>query len=324
MARILPRLLGVLALMSIMMAVVLCDDPLPVIPSYKEYQVDLELLKNDNSQCTTYTFPGVSYCNFVYNQFINVDMPPLEPSTKQGADGVQVFVTPKIPVTDIPSYKYLTPKHIDHHGNETESISSSDPGYEEIITYDNTVEPAVKLSQLKFNYYKNFTNPQRFEISILVMGVIKYVTNTTVSGKEGDARVDINTLTFPIVSNYSIPYLNESGVVATLHFPYPGLRGANISVASPTNYNVHHIDKTLTYVFSQSPEELEKEPMSALNVRFLAQYPPCDIMETPTIAMWATTGTLTILTLLVVISKGLFQFFQTKSRRDGYNPQTDY
>lgn len=242
-----------------------------------------------------------------------------------GADGVQSFITPKFPVSSIPSYKYLTPMHINfHNASLKEEILNNDPGYEEIITYDNTVDPPVKLSQLKFNYYKNYTNPQRFEISIQVMGLVKLVTNTTI--KPTDVNVtDVNTIDFPLITNYTAPYLNESGFFATLHFPYVGFRSSKIYVSSPAKYNIHALNQTLVYTFSQSAEELlQNGVLAPLSVRFKATYPPCDIMLTPTITMWATTGTIAVLTILVVTVKGLFQFFQTKSRSSGYNPQTDY
>lgn len=192
----------------------------------------------------------------------------------------------------------------------------------EIITYDNSVYPPVKLSQLKFNYYRNYTNPQRFEISIQVMGMIKYLTNSTV--RDSGNRTEINTLEFPLVTNYTVPFVNESGVVASVHFPYQGLKSSGINIVSPSKYNIFAINGTLIYHFSQSAEEIVTEgAMSPFSVRFLSQYPKCDVMLTPTIAMWATTGTISVLTLLVVSVKGVIQIFQTKSRRDGYNPQSD-
>ncbi|KAG2377671.1 hypothetical protein C9374_009187 [Naegleria lovaniensis] len=314
---------AVILMMMISIVLVSADDDNNIlnIPPYKEYHVDLEFLQQSQSSCTTYVFPGVAYCNFIFNQYITVDMPPMNPSDKQGSDGVQVFMTPKLPVSSIPSYKYLAPKHMNYHnGTQVENIFDVEP---EIITYDNSVNPPVKLSQLKFNYYKNFTNPQRFEISIQVMGMIKYLTNSTV--RDSGNRTEINTLEFPLINNYTVPFINESGVVASIHFPYQGLKSSGINVVSPSKYKIHAINGTLIYLIEQSAEEILKDGvMSPFSVRFLSQYPQCDVMLTPTIAMWATTGTISVLTLLVVSIKGVIQIFQTKSRRDGYNPQTDY
>ncbi|KAL9653651.1 hypothetical protein ABK040_009128 [Willaertia magna] len=312
------------------------DNDLKISP-YKDYHVDIELLTTEESGCTTYVFPGVSLCNFKYTQTIFVDMPPMKHSDKEGADGVNTFITPKIPVTGV-TYKYSKSVHLNYHeSNETEAIQTSDPGYEEIITYDNTKNPPEMLTQLKFNYYKNYTNPQVFSITMLIEGRIKTINNGSLYQSNNVDKInyevdedinvnatDINTIDWYFVSNYTAyEYLQESGYSAIIHFPWKELKRKHINIY-PSDYTTYHLNGTMVYHFQQSGDDIaEGKLLGNVHARFVAKYPPCEVMLTPTIAMWVITSSVSALTLLVVIIRGAFKVVETKSRRSGYNPQVD-
>lgn len=74
-------IVALLAMLSLLQIIVLAQED--IVP-FKDYHVDIELLKESQGTCTTYVFPGISYCNFIMNQFITVDMPSLNPSDKKG------------------------------------------------------------------------------------------------------------------------------------------------------------------------------------------------------------------------------------------------